>query len=86
MYLELSIVGREFSPFIRENSAEIFLNFYLTFESKFVLFLMNIHLGFDLGTMVRTRRAIIRTPSPFSSEEHTPSLHEELLVEDSPSP
>ncbi|XP_027178132.1 uncharacterized protein LOC113777297 [Coffea eugenioides] len=36
--------------------------------------------------MARTRRARIRTPTPSSSEEHTPSVHEESPEEESPSP
>ncbi|XP_027101291.2 uncharacterized protein [Coffea arabica] len=40
----------------------------------------------DEGTMARIRRARIHTPTPSSSEEHTPSLHEESPEEKSPSP
>ncbi|XP_071933319.1 uncharacterized protein [Coffea arabica] len=36
--------------------------------------------------MARTRRAVIRTPTPSSSEEHTPSLQEESPEDESPSP
>nr|XP_027093531.1 uncharacterized protein LOC113713922 [Coffea arabica] len=37
------------------------------------------------ATMVRTRRAVVRTPSPSSSEERTSSILEESPVEESPS-
>ena len=84
------ILGSEFLPFPRDNSADIFSNYFPTFFLKYIferfrLLLICIDLVLNIGLMVRTRRAVICTPSPSSSEEHTPSLHEESPVEDSPS-
>ncbi|XP_071939793.1 uncharacterized protein [Coffea arabica] len=46
-----------------------------------------INMNFNLsGTMARTRRSRVRTPSPSSSEEHTPSMPKESPGEESPSP
>ena len=49
------------------------------------MLLMSIDFLFHIATMVRTRRAVVRTPSPSSSEERTSSILEESPVEESPS-
>ena len=47
---------------------------------------MKVHLAFGIGIMARTRRSRAPTPPSSSTEEHTPSLHEESPEEESPSP
>ena len=42
------------------------------------------NLDIDIGTMVRTRRAIIRTPTPSPSPEATPSVEEESSSPEQP--
>ena len=45
------------------------------------MLLMCIDLVLDIDTMVRTRRAIIRTPFPSSNEKRTPSPEESPVEE-----